>query len=165
MLSRPIELHAALPLASAAARESLLRVMRGISSTSSTDRLALAVYLGDLHVAVQGEIRVPVEVSVDDRPVRWEYAIAIRAASDEGFFPTFAGTLSITPVGTQSELWLQGSYQAPFGMIGALLDRTVLRHAAHRSLQSFLQRVADDTVAGERATEARHAQDVRGFHD
>ena len=80
---------------------------------------------------------------MEDHPVRWEYALAVRSASDEGFFPTFAGTLSITPVGGTSELWLQGAYKPPFGAIGALLDRTVLRHAAQRSLQSFLLRLAN----------------------
>lgn len=165
MASRPIEIYVPLILASAAARESLLRVMHALGDgTAVSDRQTLAVYLSDLHAAVRGEIRIPVTIDVVDRPVRWEYAINIRAASNTGFFPRFEGTLSITPVGSQSELWLQGTYQPPFGPIGVVLDRTVLRHAAKRSLHSFLQRIANDIVSDERASEKQHERDVRGMH-
>ncbi|MGC2243239.1 MAG: hypothetical protein WBA06_06390 [Candidatus Aquilonibacter sp.] len=159
-----IELYVPMALASNAARESLLRVMHALGDGSSPDRSTLSVYLRDLHASVHGEISIPVTVDVVDRPVRWEYAITIRATSDTAFFPRFEGTLSITPVGSQSELWLQGSYEPPFGPIGALLDRTVLRHAAERSLRSFLQRIADDIASGERSAEKQHERDVRGMH-
>jgi hypothetical protein len=162
---RPIELYVPMTLASNAARESLLRVMHALGDgTASPDRLMLAVYLSDLHASVHGEISIPVTVDVVDRPVRFEYAIKIRATSEVAFFPRFEGTLSITPLGSQSELWLQGSYEPPFGPIGALLDRTVLRHAAQRSLRSFLQRIADDITSGERSAEKQHERDVRGMH-
>jgi hypothetical protein len=152
-------------LAPNAARESMLRVMHALGeATASSDQLTLAVYLTDLHAAVRGEIRIPVTIDVVDRPVRWEYAVKIRAASDARFFPRFEGTLSITPVGTQSELWLQGTYEPPFGPLGALLDRTVLSHAAKRSLNSFLRRIADDIAGDERATEKQHERDIRGLH-
>jgi len=162
---RPIELYVPMTLAPNAARESMLRVMHALGeATASSDQLTLAVYLTDLHAAVRGEIRIPVTIDVVDRPVRWEYAVKIRAASDARFFPRFEGTLSITPVGTQSELWLQGTYEPPFGPLGALLDRTVLSHAAKRSLNSFLRRIADDIAGDERATEKQHERDIRGLH-
>ncbi|MGC2131587.1 MAG: SRPBCC family protein [Candidatus Aquilonibacter sp.] len=159
------ELGVPVALASGAARDALLRVMHSMGKgTATPDQLELSVYLRDLHAGVRGEIRIPVTLDVVDRPARFEYAIAIRAASDEGFFPHFEGTLSVTPVGTQSELWLQGTYDPPFGPIGALLDRTVLRHAAKRSLESFLQRIADDVESNERATEEQHQRSLRGMH-
>jgi len=157
---KTIELYVPLALNAQSARAALERAMRQIGERSgSSDRLALAIHLQDLHVDVRGEVRVPVEMEVEDRPIRWEYALAVRAASDEGFFPTFAGTLSITPVGGASELWLQGAYKPPFGAIGALLDRTVLRHAAQRSLQSFLLRLANFI------TDAVDRQDVHRIRD
>ncbi len=164
MPRRSIELRAPVALAAGAARDALLRVMHAIGQgTATPDQLNLSVYLRDLHADVRGEVRIPVTVDVVDRPARFEYAITIHAASDEGFFPRFEGTLSITPVGTQSELWLQGTYDPPFGLVGAVLDRTVLRHAAKRSLQSFLQRIADDVASDERATEEQHQRSVRGM--
>ncbi|HEX8806339.1 MAG TPA: hypothetical protein VF741_05280 [Candidatus Aquilonibacter sp.] len=163
MAARSIELHVELPLAFAAAREALQRVVSELGQSTS-GRHTLAVYLSDLHVAVRGEIRVPVAMEISDHPGRFECAISIRAASNEGYFPTFEGTLSVTPVGTQSELWLQGTYSPPFGFIGNVLDRTVLRNAARRSLQAFLQRIAEDITGEEREREERHARNIRGRH-
>jgi hypothetical protein len=164
MAARPIELHAQLPLPFAAARESLQRVVQELGQPGTSERHSLAVYLRDVHVAVRGEIRVPVAMELAEHPARFESAISIHAASNEGYFPTFEGTLSVTPVGTQSELWLQGSYTPPLGFIGGLLDRTVMRSAARRSLQAFLQHIAEDMTSDEHEREARHARDVRGLH-
>jgi len=146
---RTIELTLPVAMAPAAANESLLRVMHAlIKPDGSAERLTLSVQLADLHVRVGGEVTMPTEVRVVDRPTRWEFGLSIRAASNEGIFPKFDGTLSLTPVGKHAaELWLQGRYAPPFGAIGALLDRTVLRHAAERSLTSFLRRIADDVIA------------------
>lgn len=165
MAMRPIELHVQMGLPFSAARESFQSVVRELGeATGSPERHTLAVYLRDLHVAVRGEIRVPIAMEISERATRFECAIAIRAVSDEGYFPTFEGTLSVGPVGAQSELWLQGAYQPPLGIIGALLDRTLLRNAARRSLQAFLQRIADDITGDEREREERHARDVRDMH-
>lgn len=165
MAARAIELHVQLPLAFSAARESFQRVVRELGETTgSPGQHTLAVYLRDAHVAVRGEIRVPVTMEIAEHRSRFECAISIRAASDEGYFPTFEGTLSINPLGTQSELWLQGTYQPPLGIVGALLDRMLLRNAARRSLQTFLQRIADDIAGDEREREERHARDVRDMH-
>ncbi len=144
-----IELYLPLAMAPVAADESLVRVMHALATSgASTDRLTLAAQLADLHVGVVGEVKIPTEVYIADRAVRWEFGLSIRAASNEGIFPTFEGTLSLTPVGGKAaELWLQGSYEPPFGAIGEVLDRTVLRHAAERSLLSFMQRIVDDVVA------------------
>ncbi len=163
MAARPIELHLELPLAFAAARDSLQRVVHELVQ-GAPERNTLSVYLSDLHVAVRGEIRVPVAMEVSDHPGRFECALSIRAASNAGYFPTFEGTLSVTPVGTQSELWLQGTYQPPFGFVGDVLDRTLLRNAARRSLQAFLQRIAEDITGSEREREERYARDIRGLH-
>lgn len=146
---RTIELYEPIAIAPIAANESLMRVMHALgTATSSPHRLTLAVQLADLHVRVGGEVSMPTALHVVDRPSRFEFGLSIRAASNEGIFPTFDGTLSLSPVGRNAvELWLQGSYAPPFGAIGELLDRTVLRHAAERSLTSFLRRIADDLVA------------------
>jgi hypothetical protein len=165
MAARPIELRVQLELAFSAARESFQRVVRELGeATGSPERHTLAVYLRDVHVAVRGEIRVPIAIEISEQATRFESAIAIRAVSDKGYFPTFEGTLSITAIGPHAELWLQGTYQAPLGIVGALLDRTLLRNTARRSLQAFLQRIADDITGDEREREERHARDVRDMH-
>ncbi len=127
-------------------------------------RCALTVFLRDLHLAVIGDVAIPVELDVDARQGRWEASIEIRAVAEEGFFPTFTGTINVTPVGAQSELWLQGVYRPPFGALGGLLDSTVLRHTATRSLQSFLSRVAMEMLDDVRRVEREYEAGVRGMH-
>jgi hypothetical protein len=165
MTAQPIELYVDLPVNAKLARVSFAQVVRDLNKMGgSPDQGALAVYLRDLHVAVRGEIRVPVEMEFSERPSRFQSAISIRALSNSAFFPRFEGTLSLSPSGTTSELWLQGSYQPPLGVLGALLDRTVLRNAARRSLDAFLQRIAKDIMSDEREREERYARDLREMH-
>jgi len=149
MREHAIELHLPIAMAPTAANESLVRVMRALAKPSaSPDLLTLSLQLTDLHVGIAGEVRMPAQIDIVDRPVRWEFGLSIRAASNDGIFPTFEGTLSLSPVGRNAvELWLQGAYTPPFGAVGTVLDRTVLRHAARRSLESFLQHIADDVIA------------------
>ena len=120
MAARPIELHVQLPLVFSAARESFQRVVRELGETTgSPERHTLAVYLRDLHAGVRGEIRVPITMEIAEHNRRFECTISIRAASDRGYFPTFEGTLSINPLATQSELWLQGTYLPPLASSAA----------------------------------------------
>lgn len=164
MAAQPIELYVPLLLAPAAAREALQRVVREFGTETSSERRTLSVYLQDLHVGVNGEIRVPVAMEVAEHPARFESAISIRASADKGYFPTFEGTLSINPVAEKSELWLQGTYEPPLGVVGALLDRTILHDTARRSLQAFLERIGEDITSDEREREERYARDIRNMH-
>ncbi|HTU68923.1 MAG TPA: hypothetical protein VMF11_01265 [Candidatus Baltobacteraceae bacterium] len=157
MRARRIELTLPVAMAPPAARESLARVMQALAKAgTSPDRFALAVQLTDLHAGVAGEVRIPAELRVAERPVHWEYGLSIHAASGERIFPAFEGALSLTPVGNAAELWLQGFYTPPFGIIGALLDRTVFRNVARRSLDSFLK-----GIAGEIAADAKEHYSLR----
>lgn len=165
MKGRAIELRLPLALAPMAARESLARVMRVLSNgLHGMDGWSLAVHLRDLHATVAGEVRVPVEIDIDERAARWECGLKIRAIGSEGFFPTFTGTMSVTPVGAHSEIWLQGTYEPPLGAIGAALDRTVLRHAAQRSLESFLTRIRTEILRDARANEDERVRESREMH-
>ncbi|HEY5339549.1 MAG TPA: hypothetical protein VIK27_00855 [Candidatus Aquilonibacter sp.] len=149
---KAIALRVPLALAPRVAREAMLRVMRSMSDEGDDDGpLALAVFLHDLHVALIGEFSIPV-------------GLTVRAVADEGFFPTFSGTLSVTPAAMQSELRLEGSYQPPFGSLGSLLDNTVLPHAAQRSLQSLVTHIAMEMLDDARRVERGHRQDLREMH-
>ena len=140
MAGKPIELHVPLSLAPIAARDGMLSVLRRMTGDESHPSLSL--YLSDLHVAIKGQIAVPIDIKTQERRGRWECALKISATSDEGFFPTFSGTLSISPVGNRCGLWLMGEYLPPLGVAGELLDATVLRHSAQRSLESLLSHIA-----------------------
>jgi hypothetical protein len=164
MTGRPIELHEPLPVTAQVAVEATMRVLKSMGDGASGQPQSLNVFLHDLHVALVGEVAVPIVVAVEEHPERWESALTVRAASDEGFFPTFTGTLSVSPNGRRCELWLIGEYHPPFGSIGAALDATVLRHAARRSLQALLSRIAADVLEDARETEREHERDIREMH-
>jgi hypothetical protein len=140
-----------LALAPQVACESLQRAMQTIGK-SAGPRIEFSLFLHDLHVAIAGALNVPVTLDVISAHERAEYTIHIHAAADEGFFPTFAGILRIVPLGHASVLHMEGEYEPPFGAVGALLDKTVLRHAAERSLKSFLERIASDILEATRRT-------------
>lgn len=165
MTGKPIEVRVPVALAPLVARQSMLRVLRSISDDfSSKDRWSLTLFLRDLHVAVIGEVAVPIGVSVEERDQRWECALEIHAVANEGFFPTFSGTLSVSPVGTHAELWLMGTYRPPLGALGAFLDNTVLRRAAQRSLSAFLSRIALEMASDVASRERTHERDIRQMH-
>jgi hypothetical protein len=142
----------------------MIRVLRSMSDEiEGKERLSLTLFLRDLHVGIIGEVAIPVELAVENRIGRWECGIEIHAVSDEGIFPTFNGNLSISPVGAHCELWLIGEYRPPFGPVGEVVDDTVLRHAAQRSLQAFLSRIAMEILDDVRREESTHRRDVRGM--
>lgn len=136
-----IELHESIAMAPAAARESLGRVLHALASANAGP--TLDVSLRELHTPSTGSVKVPVAIGVHDHAAKLQYALDLRAKS-KGFFPTFEGMLSLNPLGKSCELWLQGIYQPPLGIIGMVLDRTLLRGVAKRSLQRMLGRIGDD---------------------
>ena len=74
-----------------------------------------------------------------------QYTCTLKIAATDGaeLFPTFDGTISVSPVGTAAcELWLQGRYDVPLGAIGAAIDATLFKGAAKRSLNSQLEFLA-----------------------
>ncbi|MGB6985973.1 MAG: hypothetical protein WBD74_08400 [Candidatus Aquilonibacter sp.] len=136
-----IELHESIAVAPAAARESLGRVLHALASANAGP--TLDVSLRELHTPSAGSVEIPVAIGVQDHAAKLQYTLDLRATS-KGLFPTFEGMLSLNPLGKSCELWLQGIYQPPFGIIGTLLDQTLLRGVAKRSLQRMLARISDD---------------------
>ncbi len=141
MNGRTIELREPIAMAPAAARESLGRVIHALASNADA-RPALEVSLRDLHAPSSGSVQIPIAIEVQDHARKSEYVLGLRATS-RGFFPAFEGTLSLNALGKDCELWLQGKYRPPLGVVGTLLDTTLLRGVAKRSLQRMLQRISD----------------------
>jgi hypothetical protein len=143
-VSQQIELHAALDVPAGLAREELARIMQAIHERKPPyEDAALHVGLRDLRLPVSGEIGVPITTGVVDRPMQYTCTLKIAATDGAELFPTFDGTISVSPVGTAAcELWLQGRYDVPFGAIGAAIDATLLKGAAKRSLTSLLEFLA-----------------------
>jgi hypothetical protein len=133
----PIEMYVPLAIPPAHAREAVREVVERIAANGmSYHALKLTLHPGG---------------SVEPR---WEFPITLVARTAERFFPTFEGSLIVTPLAEACELWLQGSYTPPLGQIGSQFDATVLRGAAQSSLRGFLQSFADDVKLTAASSEA-----------
>ncbi len=120
----------------------LLTVLNGYASRND---VVLTLEVGIAGAAMS----VPVTVELGDFRTRTPTAIPIvlRATHHSGFFPVFRGKARSEGVGPlESILRLEGRYDTPIGMVGSVVDRTVLGHAAERSLRLFLARLRSDVI-------------------
>jgi hypothetical protein len=126
----PIEFYVSLDLNPLDARDALMHVVTSV---------------GELRFPGRINVSVPIQAKVENRPARWESALHIAAAQNEAFFPTFDGAISVTPDGgNHCELWLQGSYEPPGGVIGKGIDVTVMHGVAEKTLRDFLSSIAEE---------------------
>jgi len=102
----------------------------------------------DLHVG-GAAVTVPVTVETRGADLHTPGAIplSLHATNHTAWFPSFRGQIRSEAVGPlESILRLAGTYQTPLGVLGELVDATVLGHAAERTLRSFLDRVRSDVI-------------------
>jgi hypothetical protein len=57
-------------------------------------------------------------------------------------FPSFGATLTVRPVGQETDLVLEGSYEPPGGVVGRLFDRVVGQKLAARTMDALLDQLA-----------------------
>ncbi|MEO7039148.1 MAG: hypothetical protein ABI186_03865 [Candidatus Elarobacter sp.] len=137
-----IKIDTAVPSPQAVVTPRLLTVLNGYASRSD---VVLALDLGLAGAAMS----VPVTVDVGDYRTRTATSIpiALKASHHTGWFPIFRGAVRNDPAGPlESILWLAGTYETPLGALGDVIDRTVLSHAAQRSLRFFLERLRSDVI-------------------
>ncbi|MBV8639320.1 MAG: hypothetical protein JO322_14670 [Candidatus Eremiobacteraeota bacterium] len=163
MSGTPVEIYASLDLPPTVVRDALMNVMRAIGNREEPyANLALTL---ELKSPGHAQLRVPVEVTVVNRPGRWECGIHIEAAENDRLFPTFDGTLSVTPDGgRESELWLQGTYVPPGGALGKGVDAVLLHGSAENSLREFLDWIAGEVRDEVDRSERERAEQARRFH-
>jgi len=90
---------------------------------------------------------VPVVIDLDGPRTATAFSLTLRARQQAAWFPAFRGEVRSEPVGPlESTLRLQGTYELPLGPLGDIADRTILGHAAERSLQHFADRLRTDVV-------------------
>lgn len=58
-------------------------------------------------------------------------------------FPAFGATLTVRPAGDETELVLDGTYDPPGGVAGRFFDRVLGRKLASRTMDAFLNQLAD----------------------
>ena len=137
-----IAIDTRLPDPQAVVTPRLLTVLRGYSSR---DDVVLALDVGIAGAAMS----VPVTVEIGETATRTPNAVpvALRATHHSSLFPAFGGTVSSESLGTlESVLRLDGTYETPLGTLGSIANRTVLGHAAERSLRAFLEHLRADVI-------------------
>ena len=139
-MSRQVELHTSIDVPARLAREQLLHIMTAIHEGQAPyDGAALRVGLHSLRLPLPGDITVPIEAAVVERPIQYTCSVEIRATSGEKFFPAFKGEINVSALGSASELWLRGQYEVPLHGLGAAIDSTIFKGAAKDSLTAFLE--------------------------
>ncbi|HEY8320632.1 MAG TPA: hypothetical protein VIG46_02405 [Candidatus Baltobacteraceae bacterium] len=153
--SRPMAVPGPLAL------EAMLAILRALSRHEAPyERAALSLGFDRIGVPGAGELSVPVTLAAEAQPQRYECELAIAATATTKLFPTFAGSISVSPMrDSGSELWLQGAYSVPFGAAGQFVDATFLHHAADASLERFITWLAHEIVT---RVEREQRADVAG---
>jgi hypothetical protein len=111
-----------------------------------------ANYHGDAllaEVGFGGEVRIARKVAIEfGEPVRLpsKTVIPLRwtAAGASGLFPSLDADLEVAPLGPNTtQLAMSARYVPPLGILGRVVDRTILFRVAEATLKDFLDRVAE----------------------
>lgn len=79
------------------------------------------------------------------------FPIAWSPASRSRLLPTFEGTLGVSKMEEDvSQLWIEGTYRAPLGRPGVLIDQALFHRFADSSIRGFLLRLARSLLASEK---------------
>lgn len=142
-ISRPMRVPGPLALGA------MLEILRSLSRHEAPYECeALSLGFDRIGLPAAGEIAVPVSIDTQAQPQRYECELTIAAAATTTLFPRFNGSLSVSPMrDSGSELWLQGSYTVPLGILGEFVDATFLRGAADATLERFVAWLAAEIVA------------------
>jgi hypothetical protein len=105
----------------------------------ATIRLPLVVSPAALHHQVKIGFGLHLDILEEGRQ---HDEVRFRWSSGTRFLPDFRGTLRFRIDGTRTEVLIDGSYGAPFGLLGRVFDRVCGRALAHQSLQDLANRLA-----------------------
>lgn len=141
-----VSLTREVPVAATAVRAALRPVLKGLSERSRTGELSLSVRLAGRDGATLAEVAVPVNLIVGKTRKGEDASIPleVKARGPGGLFPAFSGSIDAherEPALTEVEL--RGAYEAPLGVIGAVLDATALHGAAQQGLSALLERIVN----------------------
>jgi hypothetical protein len=71
------------------------------------------------------------------------------ATGTPGLFPTMEAELAVAAMGPDlTQVTFQGTYKPPLGIVGQVLDRTLLHRFAESSVKDFVDRVISDLDQG-----------------
>jgi hypothetical protein len=137
-----------LPVAASSVEDAILSApstwMPGLASTAN--------YRGDALLAEVGfgdEVRVARRVAIEfgepvHTPTKTVLPLRWNAAGAAGLFPSLDADLEIAAMGPErTQLAMSARYVPPLGVLGRVIDRTILFRVAEATLKDFLDRVAE----------------------
>jgi hypothetical protein len=139
----------------------LVEILDGIAQGRGPwEGFCLHVDLGDLRLPDVGYLAVPIHLTAGKpQAVNRAVDVHFRAEKHPANFPTFAGSIGIDATGPSGAiLWLAGGYDVPLSLFGKLLDRTIAAGVANRTLENFVDDLAEAIVAN---VDKREAEFIR----
>jgi hypothetical protein len=146
-----VELQRALTVPAVPSRAALSSILHEIADGSGRwADFALYATLGDLGLPDVGYVGVPVrlfDLSEQVEP-RHEIRFKLEARRRSEAFPAFIGATGIEANGpSTAEMWLAGTYEVPLHLLGGIMNQTVLRGMAEKSLANMTDELASAVVA------------------
>jgi hypothetical protein len=142
-----VEVAVPVPVPVADARDRLLNLLRG--GAGLQDSASAGFREGQAVLLRAGLAGVIEEVVVRSVPAYWRGTTTVVMVRWEatgpmaGLVPPLDANLELdTDEGGNCTLTLRGSYRAPLGAAGAVLDRLILQRCAYAAVQGFLTRLA-----------------------
>jgi len=133
------------------AREAAAAILSEIAASKDpwTD-FALHLDLRDLGLPDVGYVAIPIALSGPRAAAapafRLDFSLKAKHGADA--FPTLDGTLHVEPAKpSASILRLRGSYELPMRNLGSILDAVLGRGAAQKTLENFVDDLANGIVA------------------
>src|SRR5581483_3690757 len=146
-----VDLEKPLNVPAVPAREAASQILREIAAGAPEWRgFALHLNLGALGLPDVGYIAIPIrlEITGEEFEPRHQIRLSLHARKSAEIFPALDGTLGVDSSGPSSaQIWLAGEYTLPASGLGAFFDRAVAGNAAAKTLENFLQDVAEAIAA------------------
>ncbi len=138
----PVALRSSVGVPLAAALPIFEKVVGALTKPESAPDLSIDL-ARDLKMPFEAQVHVPVQFDASAPQVDDGFNVTLVPAVRRPYYPRFAGILRMAEQRAESSaLLLEGSYTVPFGIVGRVLDMTLFRGAARRSLQRFLDHIA-----------------------
>jgi hypothetical protein len=146
-----IDLEKPLNIPAVPAREAASQILRDIAANAREwQGFALHLNLGALGLPDAGYIAIPIrlEIAGEEFEPRHQISFTIHGRRSAEIFPVLDGKLGVDSSGPSSaQVWLAGAYELPMSGLGAFFDKAVARNAAAKTLENFLDDLAEAIAA------------------
>lgn len=146
-----VELQQALNEPVGPAREAAEGILEAIAANRDTwAEFALYLELKDAGLPDVGYIAIPINLTLGERETEPRHRIGFRieAKRSPQAFPVFEGSMGVDANGpSSSAIWVAGTYELPAHGLGSLVNATLGRNAAEKTLQNFLGDLARGITA------------------